>query len=104
MVGTLFVAAAFGNSFRPLHHERPAQFAHSAGRFGFDGVLAFRIIGTAVKQSESAAPFGHHASFANRTRNAGGVLSFQLGVFFDVLAFRVITAGNESAETAVALY
>src|SRR3989338_1858046 len=110
VVRASLVGTAFGDGFRSLHHKRsadcPAAFfilADISGRFRFYRVFAFRIIGTAVKQAESAAPFCHHSVFADGASDAGGVLLFKFGVFLYVFAFLIIVAGNKSAEFAVAL-
>ena len=45
MVRTRLIAAPLWDGLCPLHHERAAQVADAAGRFCFDGVLAFGIVG-----------------------------------------------------------
>ena len=43
---TNFAAASFGDSFRPLHHERAAHVADFPRRARFDGIFACGVVGT----------------------------------------------------------
>ena len=64
MIRAILITASLGYGFRSLHHERATGGTKGAGRFGFDGIFALGVVGTAVKKSESSSPFGHKAGFA----------------------------------------
>ena len=66
VVGTGFAAAAVRNGLGALHHQSSAGRAEGAGRFRLDGVLAFRIVGAGVEETETALLLGHLALFAYR--------------------------------------
>lgn len=106
VVQAKLVGAAFGDGFGAFHHERAAlltvlvvadEVADIAGRFGFDGMLAFRIVGAAVENTESSLSLGHFAVFANGTFDAGSRNRGTL-FFLDIFAFRIIGAGDEFSE------
>lgn len=98
---TSFTAASVRYRFGSLHHERAAERAERPGRFGLDGVLAIRIIGTAVEDAEATAAFGHPALLAYGTRDVG--CRFGAFAFLDEFAFRIVVACDEFPEFPVAL-
>lgn len=104
VIRALLVATTFGYCFCSGHHQCPAVRTQCSGRFGLNGVFTLRVVGTAVEESEPSAPLGHKPRFAQRTKDTCRVLFFQLGVFLYVFAFRIVSAGNEAAELAVALH
>lgn len=106
------VAAALGNGFGAFHHQGAAglsvfvianEIADAAGRFGFDGMFALGIIGTAVKNTETTFSFRHFSILAKRAFDTGGRSGRAL-FFLNVFAFRVLGAGNKLAEFSVSLY
>ena len=109
VIGTGFVGTAVGDGFCSRHHKSSAGTAGNffviadvAGRFCFYRIFAFRIIGTAVKKPEPSSALRHHSVFADRAGDTGRITLFQLSVFFNVFALRIIVAGNKSAEFALA--
>ena len=98
MVWAFLLAAAFGDGFCAFHHEGAAERAEVAGRLGFDGVLAVRIVGTGVEDTEASATFHHLAFATGRALHAGRWLRAR--VFLDELAFRIVAASDEAAEAA----
>ena len=85
-----FYRTAFGNSFCAFHHQSAAGGAKVAGRLGLGDIFAFRIVGTAVEKAKAAAALGHQTGFTQRASHAGAVLPFELGIFLDIFAFRII--------------
>ena len=100
MIWTSFDRATFRDSFCALHHQGAAERAEVTCGFGFNGILAFWIIGTAIEETKTSPALGHHAGFADRARHAGTVLFFQFGIFLDVFTLRIIGAGNKLAKFA----
>ena len=100
MVRTSFLAAAFGDSFGAFHHERAAELAESAGWLGLDRILAVRIMGARIEESEASFAFDHVTFFADwavdTARNDG------LLVVLDEFAFREIGTGDEAAVFSLA--
>ena len=70
VVGAFFLGAALGDGFGAFHHEGITKRADGSGGFCLDRIFAFRVIGTAVKNSEAAAPSHHFACFAHGAGNA----------------------------------
>src|SRR3989338_6589108 len=91
-----------------LHHQRTALAADSAGGPGSHNKIAFWIVGTGVKQSESASSFQYFSRRkampadrqAFRTRNSGFCPGFLFRAFFNKFAFWIIAARDEFSESA----
>ena len=109
VVRAVFVRAAFGDGLGAFHHEGAAHGTNGSGGFCFDGVFACRVVGAAVEDPESAAPFNHFALhlalLACGARDAG-FFSARIAVlvFFNVFAFGIAGARDEFAESSFALH
>ena len=113
VIGTLFLRTALRDGFGAFHHEGAAQIADRASGFGFDGVFAFGVAGTAVEDAEAAVTAHHLARYVSlreisrsetyRADHAGFLTAGAALVFFNVFAFRVSVARDKLSEFSIAL-
>ena len=95
MHGTRLATATLGYRFCPFHHEGAAECAYVAGWSCFDRELAFRIVGTRIKESKSSASLNHLTILttlcrAGRASDSCLGARFFLGILFYKFALGVV--------------